>query len=126
MISVTEITLDEAINHEKSDYNPRYWVETVQRYVRREAKFYTSIQASEYGYRRVYAIYNVDGLIAIQEVSYSSSITSYPMESFVLIKNKYINKLPFRFPKNEQGKTNARHFTNQIPELMVGDISMYI
>jgi hypothetical protein len=126
MIHVKQITFDEAINHEMSDYNPRYWSEAVNRYARREAKFYTSIQASKYGIRRVYAIYKVDDLVVIQLVSYSSSITSYPMESFILIEDKWINKMPFRFPKNEEGKTRAKHLLDSIPNLMVGDIPMYI
>ena len=121
MITLLEITLEEAINHEKRDYNPRIWTQSLNRYAERNAKFYTSIHQSQYGYRSVYAIYMVDGFRVIQEVSYSSSLTSAPMQAYHLIKNKWLDKLPRSFPKDSNGRRHAKMFTLQNSENLVGD-----
>jgi hypothetical protein len=121
MITLLEITLEEAINHEKKDYNPRIWSQSLNRYAERNAKFYTSIHQSQYGYRSVYAIYMVDDFRVIQEVSYSSSLSSAPMQSYELIKNKWLNKLSHSFSKDVRGRSLAKLFSSNNEGNMVGD-----
>lgn len=121
MITLLEITQAEVLLHEQRDYNPYIWNQTVQRYANRNARFYTSIHQSQYGYRTVYAIYMVDGFRAIQEVTYSSSLTSAPMQSYELIKNKWLNKLPHSFSKDVRGRSLAKLFSTNNEGNMVGD-----
>ena len=122
MINVTTISLDQVINHERSDYNPRIWVDTVNRYAKRDAKFYTTIEPNSYGYRTPYAVYMVDGFRVIQEVSYSGSLTSAPMQSYFLTEDKLITKAPYRFAKDSNGRKLAQIYTSGFDTLMVGDI----
>lgn len=121
MITLLEITQADVILHEQREYNPYIWNQTVKRYAERNARFYTSINQSQYGYRTVYAIYMVDGFRVIQEVTYSSSLTSAPMQSYQLIKNKWLNKLPYKFKKDSLGRRMAKSFSLQDKSNMVGD-----
>lgn len=122
MKNLTEITIDQAINHNRKEYNARIWKETINRYAKYDAKFYESDEIS-YGSTSVYAIYYVDGFRVIQEVSYCVSLTSYPMQSYYLHDNQYLNKAPYKFEKTPAGRKLAGMFTQQETNLMVGDLT---
>lgn len=68
-IKVTPITKDEAINHNRKEYNPREWRRTIDLYSKDEYKFYADDND-------VYAIYIADGIRFCQKVSYSTSLSS--------------------------------------------------
>jgi len=122
MKTLVEVSLDQAVNHTRSDYNRRIWIQTVNRYAERDAKFFSSEEIS-YGSTSLYAIYIVDGFRVIQEVSYCSSLTSYPMQSYYLEDNQYLKKAPYRFEKTPTGRRLAGLFTKADNSLMVGDIT---
>lgn len=121
MITLKEITQEQVIAHEKREYNPREWSRTVHLYANYNAKFYTSVYHSFHGIRAVYAIYVIDGTRYIQEVTYSSSLTSAPMQSYELINNRWLNKLPHSFPKDVRGRSLAKLFSTNNEGNMVGD-----
>ncbi len=77
VMQVTPIT-EEQIRSENREYNASAWDDTISRFAKyKDCKFYKQDPTDGYPYARYYAVYQIkEGLILMNEVSYSSSITN--------------------------------------------------
>ncbi|QLF85239.1 hypothetical protein elemo19C_phanotate45 [Flavobacterium phage vB_FspP_elemoA_1-9C] len=69
-IQVKKISLQEAKDHSRSNYNSREWSKIIDLYAKDEAEFYTNDSD------KVYAVYMADGIRFFKELSYSMGLTS--------------------------------------------------
>jgi hypothetical protein len=81
-ISVTEVSIDNAKNHSRREYNPGAWSRSIDMYSRfPECKFYASDND------RLYAVYVADGVRFMQEVSYSSCLSGAGFQQGSVVGN---------------------------------------
>lgn len=81
-ISVTEVSIDDAKNHSRREYNPNSWSRSIDMYSRfPECKFYASDD------EKLYAIYVANGIRFMQEVSYSSCLSGSGFQQGVVVGN---------------------------------------
>lgn len=69
-IQVKKISLQEAKDHSRRDYNPREWNKIVDLYAKDESEFYADNDD------KVYAVYMADGIRFFKELSYSMGLSS--------------------------------------------------
>ncbi len=69
-IQIQKISIQQAKDHSRKDYNPQTWNKIVDLYGKDEADFYTSDDD------KVYAVYMADGIRFFKELSYSMGLTS--------------------------------------------------
>jgi len=82
-ISVTEVSIDDAKNHSRREYNPSSWSRSIDMYNSRfpECKFYASDD------NKLYAVYVADGIRFMQEVSYSSCLSGGGFQQGAVVGN---------------------------------------
>lgn len=86
-ISVTEVSIEEAKNHSRKEYNPSAWRRQIDLYARfPECKFYLSDDD------KVYAIYVPNDIRFMQEVSYSSCLSEAGFQEGVAFEDRIILK----------------------------------
>lgn len=74
---LTKISKKCALESEHKDYNAYEWSKKVEMYAEYpECQFYESREKKEYGKFPIYAIYVADGIRFMQEVKYSSALSS--------------------------------------------------
>ena len=69
-IQVKKISLQDAKDHSRKEYNTREWNKIIDLYAKDEAEFYTN------DCDKVYAVYMADGIRFFKELSYSMGLTS--------------------------------------------------
>jgi hypothetical protein len=104
-------TTPEAIKeNEAGNYNISVWKQTVSRYEKYNADFYIS-DKREYNSDMFYAVYIADGIRFIKEISFSSSLTSSPLQMVMLEENGELKLTDHFYPKTENGRALARKMT---------------
>lgn len=70
-IQVNKITIQEAKDHSRREYNSREWSKIVDLYAKDSADFYTDENNND-----VYAIYMADGIRFFKQLIYSTGLSS--------------------------------------------------
>lgn len=109
-IQVKKISLQEAKDHNRREYNPKEWNKIVDLYATNDHDFYTDDSD------KVYVVYVADGIRFFKEVSYSMGITSSGFQIGIRSENTITL---MRFPDNkaiENTKNNRKILSENCKE----------
>jgi len=107
-MSVKQLTIDEVLNHSKSEYNPSEWVKVVNRYEKYKDVVFLERFNSTNDYPELFAIYTIDeGIRFINEVSYGGSMVNSPFKGVIHDDEAIYTEKPFAdgyVANNKQGR----------------------
>ncbi len=114
MANLTQISTEEAINHNQSEYNPIEWKRKINMMLKSfNGVFYTTDSDNE-----VYCIYETGGLKCITRMEYFSSMTNAGMVVYTLIGNTLEQLGALYFPKNEKGRNEMAQYAKLSDKLI--------
>jgi hypothetical protein len=107
-IKLIEISVDQAINHARNEYNPYEWKKEINQFKNGfdGAKFY------EYNNQVFTIVTATTGITYLFEISYSHSINNGGFKTFVL-KNNELIKYPLKLSRSDQDMNLAAALSSQ-------------
>jgi len=94
-MELKELTYTETLNHSLNEYNIIEWKRIVNRFNSySECKFYEWMDSPN-SYKTIFAVYIADGIRFMNEVSYSSCISTMGFTRFVIEDNNTTREIPF-------------------------------
>lgn len=90
-MKVSEISVEKVIDSPKGDYNRSEWIKTVKRMSGYEdVRFFERTDKTEFGHFPIYAIYMIEGIRFILQVSFSGSLSSNGFGAFMILDGEIV------------------------------------
>lgn len=106
-IKLTEITIEQAINHTRNEYNPYEW----KKQINQLQNWFSNVKFYEFN-NEVYSIYNSNGINSIKRMEYINCIDNGGLKSFIL-KNDELIEYPIRISKSKNDLELATFLSSQ-------------
>jgi len=106
-IKLTEISMDQAINHSRNDYNPYEWKKQIVQLT----KWFSNVKFYEFN-NEVFSIYNSNGINSIKRMEYFNSIDNGGLKSFIF-KNDELIEYPIKISKSKKDLELAKWMSSQ-------------
>jgi phage major head subunit gpT-like protein len=106
-IKLTEISIDQAINHSRNEYNPYEW----KKQINQLTNWFSNVKFYEFN-NEVYSIYNSNGIASIKRMEYMNCIDNGGLKSYIL-KNDELIEYPIRISKSKNDLELATFLSTQ-------------
>lgn len=115
-IQLTEISIEQVINHSQSEYNPYEWKKRVNQL----QKWFHEVRFYEHK-NEVYYVYNSNGIRSINRLDYFSSLDNGNLKSY-LFENDILDFYPIKVAKNNEGLGLAKELCKMSNKIVFASV----